>query len=141
MSHLASSSCYKCSSIVLQANVCRYTSSRCWYVDGGLSHNNPSQLALEEARCVWPKVKRFCLVSVGTGYQRNVEFVKIGDSHTPETAPSKHGQLSVLGSVMDNSAVHAIKNTPRGVIGLKNIAEACIAMSTSSEPIHQIIYR
>src|SRR5947207_7287931 len=37
--------------------------------------------------------------------------------------------------------IRIIKNTPGGGKELKNIAEACIAMSTSSEPIHQTIYR
>jgi hypothetical protein len=40
-----------------------------WFVDGGLRHNNPSQLALDEAHRLWPTVKRFCLVSIGTGRQ------------------------------------------------------------------------
>jgi len=39
------------------------------YVDGGLGYNNPSKLALQEARRIWGRDKRFCLVSIGTGQQ------------------------------------------------------------------------
>ena len=46
-----------------------------WYVDGGLRHNNPSQLVLDEAARIWPSVKRFCLVSIGTGRQRYRVFI------------------------------------------------------------------
>ena len=37
------------------------------YVDGSLRYNNSSQLTLDEARRIWPTVKRFCLVSIGRG--------------------------------------------------------------------------
>src|SRR5579859_253828 len=40
------------------------------YVDGGLGHNNPSQVALDEAGRIWRTSKYFCLVSIGTGRQR-----------------------------------------------------------------------
>jgi Patatin-like phospholipase len=54
-----------------------------WYLDGGLQYNNPSKLALDEARRLWPTVKRFCLVSVGTGQQGTVEFMDIKDTLPP----------------------------------------------------------
>ena len=60
-----------------------------WFLDGGFRHNNPSQLALDEAHRLWPTVKRFCLVSIGTGRQRNVEFVDIKDSDVPNDNESK----------------------------------------------------
>ena len=111
-----------------------------WYIDGGLRHNNPSRLALEEACRIWPKVKRFCLVSVGTGRQQNAEFMKIKDSHTSKAVESTSRFRSVLGWVPGSSVLRTIENTAGGGIGLKNIAEACVAMSTSSEPTHDAMF-
>ena len=37
------------------------------YVDGGMGYNNPSELALNEARRIWPTCTQFGLVSIGTG--------------------------------------------------------------------------
>lgn len=45
------------------------------YVDGGLLYNNPSELALEEAKRIWPARRHFCLVSIGTGRQRAVRVI------------------------------------------------------------------
>ena len=112
-----------------------------WYIDGGLRHNNPSQLALDEARRIWPTIKRFCLVSIGTGRQKNVEFVDIKDSDTPKAVKSKSPLRSVLSRMPGIKIIRTIKNTPAGAIELKKIAEACVDMSISSEPIHQTIFR
>ena len=46
-----------------------------WYLDGGLRHNNPSKLALDEAPRIWPTVKQFCLVGIGTGWQQSMESI------------------------------------------------------------------
>ena len=45
------------------------------YVDGGLGHNNPAEVALEEAAKIWPTAKHFCLISIGTGRRRAVQVV------------------------------------------------------------------
>ena len=37
------------------------------YVDGGMGYNNPSELALTEARRIWSTCTQFGLVSIGTG--------------------------------------------------------------------------
>ena len=42
------------------------------FMDGGLLHNNPSSIALQEARCIWPTIKHFGLVSIGTGRPKSV---------------------------------------------------------------------
>ena len=58
-----------------------------------LRHNNPSDLALEEARRIWVSVKRFALVSIGTGRQESVRFInsvaKSPDFSVPEQRPAK----------------------------------------------------
>jgi predicted acylesterase/phospholipase RssA len=46
-----------------------------WYIDGGVKRNNPSEVALTEARKYWKTVRRFCIVSIGTGIQKEVDFI------------------------------------------------------------------
>jgi len=53
-----------------------------WYIDGGLRHNNPSEVALSEARKYWKTVKRFCIVSIGTGTQKPVDFIQLASVDT-----------------------------------------------------------
>jgi predicted acylesterase/phospholipase RssA len=48
-----------------------------WYIDGGLRRNNPSEVALSEARKYWKSVRRFCIVSIGTGIQQTVDFIGV----------------------------------------------------------------
>jgi len=105
------------------------------YVDGGVRYNNPSSLALDEARQIWPRVKRFSLVSVGTGRQRNVEFVNINQLQPPKKT-SESFFSTILNKVPGSSFVGTMKNTAAGVKELKNVGLACVELSTSSEPIH-----
>ena len=46
-----------------------------WYIDGGVKRNNPSEVALNEAQKYWKTVRRFCIVSIGTGIQKEVDFI------------------------------------------------------------------
>ena len=112
-----------------------------WYIDGGLRYNNPSQLALHEARRIWPAIKRFCLASIGTGRQKNVEFIHIKDTNAPRTIQRKRSLGSMLSGMPGINILGTVKNTPTGLIELKKIYEACVDISTSSEPIHQDIFR
>jgi hypothetical protein len=108
-----------------------------WFIDGGLRHNNPSQLALDEACRLWPTVKRFCLVSIGTGRQRNVEFVDINDSDAPKDNEPKGSFLSGLSRIPGVKLLQGVKRVPSGAVELAKIGRACVEMSTSSEPVHQ----
>lgn len=112
-----------------------------WYLDGGLRHNNPSQLALDEGHRIWPTVKRFCLVSIGTGRQSNVEFVDIKDSDVPRTSGSKSLFHSLGSRIPGAKAVRSAKNAPGGAMELAKIGKACVELSTNSEPIHQSIFK
>jgi Patatin-like phospholipase len=124
-----------------------------WYVDGGVRFNNPSELALAEAGRIFALVKRFCLVSVGTGRQKNVEFMDINDSDSPVVKIESPSKFSISGvllyiyivltyisaalSYMPGAQTFIkIMNAPAGLTDLKKIAAACVEMSTSSEPIH-----
>src|SRR5579862_2479706 len=71
-----------------------------WYVDGGLRYNNPAQVALDEARQCWPQIKRFSVLSIGTGRQTNVKFVNIKDVQPlKETKASKGLFTKVMSKV------------------------------------------
>jgi predicted acylesterase/phospholipase RssA len=108
-----------------------------WFVDGGVRYNNPARLALQEAHQIWPRVKRFCLVSVGTGRQSNVEFVNIKDVQLP-----KETSKNVFGRVMSKvPVVRMFKNAPGGGKELLNVGKACVQLSTSCEPTHQDMLR
>jgi len=56
-----------------------------WYVDAGVTQNNPSPFALKEGKELW-KAKRCLLVSVGTGIQKRADLV--GHKKTPKNDPS-----------------------------------------------------
>lgn len=112
-----------------------------WFLDGGLRHNNPSQLALDEALRLWPTVKRSCLVSIGTGRQRNVEFVDIKDSDVPRENESKRSIFSGLSRIPGAKSLLGLKRVPNGAMELAKIGRACVEMSTSSEPVHQSLFR
>ena len=47
------------------------------FVNGGVPHHNPAELALLEAQRIWSTGKRFCVVSVGTGRPRSVKIVEV----------------------------------------------------------------
>jgi predicted acylesterase/phospholipase RssA len=47
-----------------------------WYIDGGLKRNNPSEVALAEARKYWKTARRFCIVSIGTAVQKTADFIE-----------------------------------------------------------------
>jgi hypothetical protein len=96
------------------------------FVDGGLSYNNPSELALLEVTRLWPSVTKYCLVSVGTGRQKSIKVV---ESSGPK------GMLSTaLGFIPGGK-------TAAGMAMLKRIAETCVALTTSSEQVHQRVLR
>ena len=94
------------------------------YVDGGLKHNNPSAIALEEARLLWPAVKRFALVSIGTGKQ--------GLGKLPQLPKSTSILLKIpfLGMFL---------KTARGVAALKAMARLGVQLSTASDEVHERI--
>lgn len=110
------------------------------YIDGGLGHNNPSQIALTEAQRIWPDGKRFCLVSVGTGRQKATRLIQTG-----RVDLDVYIQLSILRNVI--SAIPRVaatvpgweiaKNFPPGVLALIKIAGALAELVTNSEDIHQ----
>ena len=106
-----------------------------WYVDGGLRFNNPAQVALDEARQCWPQIKRFSVLSIGTGRQTNVEFVNIKDVRPPkETKASKGLFTKVMSKVPGRNVVI---NAPGAAKDMLHIGKACVDLSTNSESTHE----
>lgn len=108
------------------------------YIDGGLGHNNPSELALREAGELWPTSKYSCLVSIGTGRSKAVDLSAM-------SADGLEGQRSVfrkLTSVMPDleSMVPGWKTTKsfsRGVVSLLGMAGSLVSLVTNSEEVNR----
>lgn len=109
------------------------------YVDGGLGHNNPSQVALDEARRIWPTMKHFGVLSIGTGRQKGVEILRTKSVEEIETQRSLFEKIRhVLPSI--ESIVpqwRTIKNFPAGVLAVIKMAHALTSLVTDSENVHQ----
>jgi len=103
-----------------------------WYVDGGLRYNNPAQVALDEARQCWPSIKRFSVLSIGTGRQTNVN---IKDVQPPKETKASKG---VFGKVISKvPGRNVIMNAPGAAKDMMHIGKACVELSTSSQPTHE----
>jgi predicted acylesterase/phospholipase RssA len=109
------------------------------YVDGGLGHNNPSQVALDEARRIWPTIRHFGILSIGTGRQKGVEAVQGQSMEDVETQRFIFDKIrSVLPSV--ESIVpqwKTVKNFPPGVLAVIKMTHALTSLATDSENVHQ----
>jgi len=115
----------------------------CTFVDGGLGHNNPAELALSEAEKIWPKASRFCLVSVGTGRPGSI---RVAESTSLASKPKMSGIISnalalIPGVASVTKYSKIATRTPGGLIAMKNIAEACVQLATSSDPVHRRLFQ
>ncbi|XP_026166956.1 calcium-independent phospholipase A2-gamma-like [Mastacembelus armatus] len=70
--------------------------------DGGLLINNPTALAVHEAKCLWPNTPLECVVSLGTG-----RFETPGKNSTTYTS-LKTKLTNVISSATDTEEVHAM---------------------------------
>jgi predicted acylesterase/phospholipase RssA len=114
------------------------------YVDGGLGHNNPSELALVEAARIWPTSQRFCLLSIGTGRQRAVNIIdgsKVNDDVDTQRSLFEHVKSYVPHIVSFVPGWKTAKNFPPGVLALIKMANAMSALVTNSEQVHQRLQR
>ena len=101
------------------------------FVDGEFAHNNPAELALSETQRIWKGTKRFCLISIGTGRLKSVRLVDIQSPGSKESDSSD----KVLWWIP--TGARTITRNRSGLIALKKVADACVALITSSEPAHQ----
>jgi hypothetical protein len=70
-----------------------------------------------------------------------VEFVDIDYSYVLKAENSKSPIRSTLSRIPGAKLLSKVKNTPSGLMELKKIGKACVDMSTSSEPVHEAVFR
>jgi calcium-independent phospholipase A2-gamma len=84
------------------------------YQDGGILFNNPTSLAIHEAKLLWPNEKIQCVVSVGTGRAPNknrsdgqkLYNAEIDDEKSISSWKTKF--LRILDSATDTEATHTV---------------------------------
>ncbi len=95
-------------------------------------NNNPAELALSEAQRIWTSAKRFCLVSIGTGRLKSVQVVDILSTISKDFDSSDKSKVAWWNPGAKNAT-----RSPTGLTALQKIAEACVELTTNSEPLHQ----
>ena len=117
------------------------------YVDRGLGHNNPAEVALEEAGKIWPTAKHFCLVSIGTGHRRAVKIVdgsssnNDADNMTTERSLFEQVKSFVPSMVSFMPGWKTATTFPCGVLALLKMAGAVSKLVTDSEQVHRRLRR
>jgi len=114
------------------------------YIDGGLGHNNPSQVALDEAARIWPTSKNFCLVSIGTGRQRAVRIIDIPKwmNYIEEQRSLFEHVISFVPNVVSIvPGWKTAKNFPPGVLAVIKMTSALLSLVTDSEDVHDRLRR
>ncbi|XP_055595813.1 calcium-independent phospholipase A2-gamma-like [Uranotaenia lowii] len=83
--------------------------------DGGVLYNNPTTVAIHEAKCLWPNERIQCVVSFGTGRTRNREWFDgqkiVSRKVLDQVALSSSWKtkfLRILDSATDTEATHTI---------------------------------
>lgn len=112
------------------------------YVDGGMGYNNPSELALIEARRIWPNGTRFGLISIGTGRPK-ANAIQL--SEAAEADPDSQRTIfedikSYLPNIVSRIWDKA-ENAALGVKSLIGMASALAKLATDSEAVHQRVQR
>jgi patatin-like phospholipase/acyl hydrolase len=110
------------------------------YVDGGLGYNNPAEVALDEARRVWPENQHFCLVSIGTGRPNAVNIVDY--TNIDSDIDAQRSVFEKIRSHIPNIVNHipgwtTATNFPPGVFAIIKMASALAKMATDSEAVNE----
>jgi hypothetical protein len=98
------------------------------FIDGGFAYNNPSELAIKEARRIWPTHQRFCVTSIGTGYQRSISFIDTGST----SMGSK-----TLNRMNTWAGSRTADKMELGAHKVQKILEACAKLTQSSDAVHE----
>lgn len=112
------------------------------FVDGGVGYNNPSKLAQQEAKHLWPEIKSSCLVSIGTGRQSSVDMVNPSIlANDIETQRNFFGRLKdfVPGILDLVPGWKSVRDFPPGVVAVMQMANALSALVGNSENVHREI--
>ena len=108
------------------------------YVDGGLGHNNPAEVALDEARRIWPDCSQVGLVSIGTGRPKaNSILLSDGAESDPLVQESFLDDLKSYIPKRATQAWNIAKNSASGVKALMKMGSALAKLATNSEEVHQ----
>ena len=102
------------------------------FVDGALTHNNPGELALSEAQRIWSTVKRFSLTSFGTGRSKAVKIIDT-------TSKNLDGLSSKMATLRFTTG--RTSRVAAGQAALGKIRETCVELASSSEPVHQRLFK
>jgi len=70
-----------------------------------------------------------------------VEFVDIEYSLAPKAENSKSPVRLALSRIPGVKLLRTVKNMPSGLMELKKIGKVFVDMSTSSEPVHEAVFR
>jgi hypothetical protein len=108
-----------------------------WFLDGGLKRNNPAEVALEEASKLWPRVRRFCLVSIGTGVQKEVDFIEDMSYDYDDDDNDDNDEPKTIVSSNDKPSVEAEPKTLTARI--MNRIRQIIELSTHCEEVHRAV--
>jgi Patatin-like phospholipase len=107
------------------------------YVDGGIGHNNPAEIALQdEAPKIWPTCRQFCLVSIGTGQHSALKIQSISDHDIVEQF--KEFIPSICASSL---FMHSTSSYSPGVLALINMARTMSELVSDSQNVHRRLYR
>lgn len=106
------------------------------YVDGGLSgYNNPAELAIFEARKLWAKSHRICLVSIGAGRPKAVKLIDL--NARPDCGSTK----SKIEKMIPNITKDGGTPSDSGVEALEKMGLLCLDLVMNSEPAHQRVLK
>lgn len=108
------------------------------YIDGGMGYNNPSEIALTEARRIWPACPQFGLVSIGTGR------AKANPIQTAELTPDvQRFIVEDIKSYLPNfvgQTWHSKILSP-GVKAFIEMINGLAQLAVNSEDVHQRVQR
>lgn len=113
------------------------------YVDGGISHNNPSLLAQDEARRIWPASKSCCLVSIGTGRSISAK-IGIDPARLDRDVEAQRTVFEYIRDFIPDIVSwvpgwQRVQNFPKGVVSVIKMANAMASLMTNSEEVHRQI--
>lgn len=115
------------------------------YIDGGVGHNNPAEIALVEARTIWGADKTFCLISIGTGQQSPASAFEESSLETNiKVQNSLFNSVRIFSSTMPRKLIPCLENAeniPSGVLAILRMANVLQRVATTTEAVHDRLQR